>query len=108
MRYQWISWYHVEETMGSFELHHPWWVSGETMSEPVAVTICAAIPNVSESEAEAIVRKSYDKPPGEIKWRFNTSKEGEPFGDRFARAKWMKWPKFSEKRKQDSEKGHGA
>ena len=96
MSYRWISWYHSIETMGEFELHSPWWVSGYAMNEGEieAETIVAAMPGeLSEAEAEAFIKLAYDKKPKAIEFRFNNVKDGDdPFSERFPRAKWMKWP----------------
>jgi len=95
MSYQWISWYHLHEKMGEFELNFPWWESGIRLHDD-ARTICAAIPNVTDKEAETIVRAAYDRKTKTIEWRFNSIKEGSPFADRFQKAKWMTWPKEHE------------
>jgi len=97
MKYRWISWYAVPDTLtgnGKFELNYPWWVSGMRCSDG-ADTICAAIPVASAGVAEKIVLGSYDERPGDVEWRFNTPRDTdvEPvFNERFPRAGWMKWP----------------
>lgn len=105
MKYRWVSWYAVPGTVtenGEFELHYPWWISGERFSDG-AQTIVAAIPVVLAEEAEAVIQESHDhKPPEtvELEIRFNELKSGSPFCARFPRAKWMKWPSPSEKGKE--------
>jgi hypothetical protein len=89
MRYRWISWYHDSE-MGEFELHSPWWVSGEDMAG--RKTIVAAIPTDSEQVALDLVIAAYDRRPVALEIRFNDEKEGSPFSGRFRAAPWMKWP----------------
>lgn len=96
-KYRLISWYAVPGTIteyGKFELHYPWWVSGERCSDG-AHTIVAAIPVELEEEAQAVVMESYDHKPAyevELEIRFNDLKTGSPFCERFPRRAWMKWP----------------
>lgn len=81
----WVSWWHPP---CGFELHHPWWVSGE--NDDGVPSVCAAIIG---DDPEAIVRAAYDTPQ-EIKFRFIESKADSwsPFSGRFRRARWMVWP----------------
>lgn len=97
MKNYWLSWYHCE-TLGEFELHFPWWVSGETLDEPPQFTICAAVQAESEAKAVALINECYDKHPGFLKWRFINEREDDwsPFGDRFQKADWMKWTPLGE------------
>ncbi len=42
MKYRWISWYAVPGTIteiGKFELHYPWWISGDRRAVTVAAVI---------------------------------------------------------------------
>lgn len=97
MKYRWVSWYAVPGTItenGKFELHYPWWISGERGSDG-AQTIVAAIPVVLEEEAHAVIQEAHDFKPAhkvDLEIRFNDLKEGSPFCERFPRRKWMKWP----------------
>jgi hypothetical protein len=90
MTYCWLSWWHDPTTMGEFEMHTPWWVSGEDMRGRKA--IIAAIPTDDPEKAAKIVMKSFDKKPKSLEFRFNSVKQGSPFCDRFRPAKWMRWP----------------
>lgn len=91
----WISWYH-KPAMGPFELHWPWWVTGARWmghfhSHP---TICAAVRAPSEDAAKEIIAASYERPCGQIEWRFCLYREfsWDPFTERFPCAGWMRWP----------------
>jgi len=95
----WVSWYCPEDMMGKFELHSPWWISGETMDEPMSFTICAAVMATSEDQAKLKVIMSHDAPyvsraSTETVWRFASLKPDDwsPFTDRFPKADWMQWP----------------
>ena len=93
MKYRWVSWYAVPGTlteMGKFELHYPWWITGERCSDG-AQTVVAAIP-LARAEAIKAVLDSHDKKPSRLEWRFNDEKDGSPFCEYFPRQKWMKWP----------------
>lgn len=90
MKYCWLSWWHDFETMGEFELHTPWWVSGEDMQG--RKSIVAAIPTDNPETAAKLVMASFDKKPKSLDFRFNSVKRGSPFCDRFMPAKWMRWP----------------
>lgn len=89
----WVSWYSPVELMGKFELHSPWWISGET-GDGAKHTICAAIAAHSEGDAQQTVKESYDDCPPPIEWRFVEERPADwsPFGERFPRADWMQWP----------------
>lgn len=92
----WLSWYHTED-MGPLELHSPWWVSGYRGSDDAA-TICAAVIATDETEAESLIRASYDTQPDGIDWRFceEQTRDWSPFCDRFPRRDWMQWPENEE------------
>lgn len=92
----WLSWWH-NVSLGEFELHSPWWISGYSA---LGDSICAAIIAQDENEAKEIIYKAYDKRPESLAegytlltWRFCESKpnDWEPFGDRFPLQKWMVW-----------------
>lgn len=87
----WVSWYCPAALYGKFELHSPWWVSGERMADG-ALTICAAIKGHSEGEAQQEVVESYDDSVT-LEWRFVEERptNWSPFCDRFQKADWMKW-----------------
>jgi hypothetical protein len=92
MNNYWLSWYH-STALGPFELHSPWWVSGERVSDGAA-TVCAAVKANDEKSAKLAVIASYDETPTWLEWRFCEEKPvgWEPFGDRFPRGYWMQWP----------------
>lgn len=93
----WVSWWHSHSELGEFELHLPWWFSGESEE---GRSVCAAIIAGSEHEARAAVFVCYDKPPKEIDFRFVDERPEDwspwdlPNGgtSRFQKAKWMQWP----------------
>jgi hypothetical protein len=90
----WVSWYCPPGQMGKFELHWPWWVSGQRMSDD-AETICAAVKAENEDGAKQVIIDSFDdQKPDDLEWRFVNERPGDwsPFCDRFQSAKWMKWP----------------
>lgn len=86
----WVSWW-LKEADGAFELHSPWWISGERMDG--AQSVCAAIRAESEAAAQGMVLASYDRRPADLEWRFCEARpvEWSPFSSRFRRADWMKW-----------------
>jgi hypothetical protein len=86
--YWWISWW--SDLARDFELHYPWWVSGEDCEGRMSV--CAAVVAKTEEAAKEIVLSSYDEPPGEIEWRFCERRDGSPFTDRFPKPGWAMWP----------------
>ena len=91
MRNYWVSWH--DEDPGMWELHSPWWVSGEdSRGRPI---ICAAVRAESELDAKNAVAESHDdwRDAAEIVWRFCEPKPDgwSPFGSRFPRADWMVW-----------------
>lgn len=88
----WLSWEHVTDGP-TFELHSPWWVSGETFSGERQM-ICAAVLAQSEEAARKLIEASYDPGGAVAEWRFCNEREPDwtPFCDRFPRAKWMHWP----------------
>lgn len=85
----WLSWY-ATKSMGEWELHSPWWISGSRMSDD-ADCVCAAVRAESETKAKIKIILSYDQPPAQIEWRFCEERPDEwsPFSDRFPRAAWM-------------------
>lgn len=87
----WLSWYCPEDDMGKFELHSPWWISGERADG--ASTICAAVQAEDEGSAKEVIVSSYDEKPDMIEWRFCQRQlpDWTPFCERFPRGKWMKW-----------------
>lgn len=87
----WVSWWTTEE-MGVFELHSPWWISGE-LGDGTTVSLCAAVRALSARDAKALILCSYERLPGQIEWRFVEQKADgwSPFSDRFPRAEWMQW-----------------
>lgn len=88
----WLSWYCASADYGKFELHWPWWVSGERMSDN-ALTICAAVRAETPDDAMKIIENCYDAPT-RLEWRFCEVRahDWQPYGGRFPKAEWMKWP----------------
>lgn len=95
--YRWVSWEQTE-SLGSFELNYPWWVSGEAVDGSYETIVCA-IPTESSKEAEEIVLNSFDKRPHAIEWRFNSLKMGSPFSKRFPKPEWVSWASNKENEK---------
>lgn len=86
--YCWISWY--AEPTDSFSYRGPWWVTGEDMRG--RFTVCAAVAVDSEEEAREAIIKAHRR-EREFVWRFAEMRfSGEPFGGRFPRERWMRWP----------------
>jgi len=88
----WLSWKHYPK-YGIFELHSPWWISGEGDDYK---TIVAAVKAESEKQAKDIIEESYDVPlflDPSPEWRFCDKRPDDwsPFCDRFPRADWMIW-----------------
>lgn len=90
MNAYWLSWW-MKEADGAFELHSPWWISGERPdgSRPVV----AAVRAESEEAAKEAVMAAYDRRPAALEWRFCEPRPADwsPFGSRFPRAGWMQW-----------------
>ena len=88
----WVSFWGSDENLPHFEYHGPWWVSGEDAHD--RLSICAAVRASSEDEAVDIIERAFDEGYGVDDWRFvsDRSEEWSPFGDRFKKADWMKWP----------------
>ena len=87
----WVSWYDLH--YGKWELHSPWWVSGERLHDG-AQTICAAIRAPSPDAAMIMIEQAHDEPrPLPLEFRFVDERPDDwsPFCDRFQRAAWMKW-----------------
>jgi len=87
----WISWWATPE-MGQWELHSPWWISGERMDDD-AVSVCAAVRAPDVDGAKEAILASYDRRPGDVDWRFVAPQDADwsPFNSRFQKADWMKW-----------------
>ena len=83
----WISWYHPR-SLGAFELHSPWWISGLADR---GRTIVAAVRAKDEDAAYELIYAAYDERPKHIEFRFCQVLNGSPFTDRFPKADWMKW-----------------
>lgn len=91
----WVSWYGT----GEFEYHGPWWRTGyapDSDGEYTLMTFCAAVMADSENRAQQVIRDAHDDPATGIdEWRFTDPCEAgwePPFGGRFPRAPWMRWP----------------
>ena len=89
MKSFWVSWYGEN---GVFELHSPWWISGER-GDDGAKTFCAAVKAENEEEAKKVILDSHDDKDIELEWRFvEEQKSGwSPYNDRFPEAGWMVW-----------------
>jgi hypothetical protein len=85
----WISWW-ARALDGAFELHFPWWVSGEKIDEDSS-SICAAVKANSEKEVREMIYICYDTRPEDLEWRFIEERPDDwsPFCDRFPKAEWM-------------------
>lgn len=95
MKRWWVSWY--DQRYGKWELHSPWWVSGERSADE-AKTICAAVIAPDEDGAKRLIIMAHDEPrPRDLEWRFveERPEHWHPFCDRFERADWMRWPKVT-------------
>lgn len=84
----WVSWY----SSGAFEYHGPWWISGGEVGG--RDTICAAVIAPTEEAARDVIVSAHDDPSVVLEWRFVDERPDawSPFGDRFPRAAWMRWP----------------
>lgn len=89
MRPFWVSWWGEP---GTFELHRPWWISGER--DDGKPSICAAVLAQDEFTARLSVQWAHNDKDAIIEWRFSEEKPKgwSPFGDRFRQADWMIWP----------------
>jgi hypothetical protein len=92
----WVSWYLPDDLYDTFEMHAPWWVTGQTFAdaeERVAYTVCAALRGASEQVVKEQVLSCYDQRPEAIEWRFVNERPSSwsPFSERFPRADWMQW-----------------
>lgn len=90
LRRYWLSWY---GNKGSFELHQPWWITGERGHDGVDI-LCAAILARSLQAAMEQVVVAHEDNSIELEWRFceEQSDNWSPFSDRLPRASWMQWP----------------
>ena len=93
----WLSW--EDFHYGEWELHFPWWVSGDLVNEEYEVTgrnIVAAVRAEHEEAAKRFVLDCYDNPvhASNIRWRFcdQQASDWSPFTGRFPRGDWMQWP----------------
>ena len=89
----WISWWDTRD-LGGFELHTPWWISGERMDDAGSISVCAAVMATSEAGAQEEILAAYDTTPDAMEWRFTSEQAPgwSPFGGRWPRAEWMQWP----------------
>ncbi|MCV0413472.1 MAG: hypothetical protein K5831_01135 [Brevundimonas sp.] len=89
MRPFWVSWWGEP---GTFELHRPWWISGER--DDGKQSICAAVLAQDEFTARLSIQWAHDDKDAVIEWRFaeERPKGWSPFGSRFRQADWMIWP----------------
>lgn len=91
MNAYWLSWWWAPD-IGEFELHSPWWISGQRLDG--ARSVVAAIRAPDEAAAKQVVMESHEAPPASIEWRFceRRPEDWAPFCDRLPRADWMQWP----------------
>lgn len=84
----WVSWW--SEKL-AFELHSPWWITGE--SHDGRKTVCAAVMASDQATALNTLLEAHDNPL-DFEIRFSEEKPigWSPFSDRFPRADWMDWP----------------
>ena len=87
----WASWYVPEGLMPQFELHSPWWITGETFEEPPRLTVVAALRAEDEARARQQFLLAFDEPPEGLEERFIEPFDGSPYSGRFPRADWMEW-----------------
>ena len=88
--YFWVRFRH--NASGNFEMHCPWWTTGEDVDGHMFV--CAAVPAGGAAEAKARVLASFDKGhAGGVKLTFVERREDDwaPFSERFPRKSWMVW-----------------
>lgn len=85
----WISFYVPDGSMGEFELHSPWWISGYGDDE---TTIVAAVKADDEDGAWQQVIDSFDD-EANYRERFiePLPDDRSAFSDRFPKSKWMAW-----------------
>lgn len=90
----WVSFWGDNTVLPHFEMHRPWWISGEDMAERKA--ICCAVIAPDEEAVKKYVRSCFDKgkAPDTIEYRFINIRRDDwsPFSDRFPKADWMDWP----------------
>jgi hypothetical protein len=86
----WVSWY----AAGPFTYHGPWWISGGEVGGEQRATVCAAVVAASADDARRRIVAAHDDPTVSPQWRFVERRDNDwsPFGDRFPRAAWMRWP----------------
>lgn len=86
----WLSWYH-DPAFSAFELHSPWWISGE--QDDGTKSIVAAVKAASAHEARNIILRAYDDLGEKLQFRFCCEKPSfwDPFGELYPRAEWMIW-----------------
>ncbi len=87
----WVRWYGKN---GGFELHRPWWISGFEAGGKERDIFCAAIIAPTEAHAMAAVLDAHDDTDPDVEFSFVEPRADDwsPFGDRFTRADWMRWP----------------
>lgn len=87
----WLSWYTLTP-LSTFELHSPWWVSGERERDG-AVAVVAAVRAIDEDAAWGMIRLAYDDPnEAHIQKRFiDRLHQPTPFSSRFPQGVWMDW-----------------
>ncbi len=92
MQNYWISWW-THEHEGAYELHSPWWVTGERHGRNAARSICAGVKAKNVEAAKELIKSSYNNNAQDLEWRFIETMpvEWSPFNDRFPKADWMKW-----------------
>ena len=93
MKKYWIGFILPRDKAEFFEMHSPWWVSGE--DEEGDSSVCCAVKSSSKDNAMEKVCSCFDdgKVPFPIIWRFVEERPDDwtPFNSRFPLSDWMRW-----------------
>jgi len=91
----WVSFWVNDIVLPHFEMHRPWWISGQDMND--RSSICCAVIADNEDEVKKYVLSCFDEGhvPEKLEYRFieERPKDWDPFYDRFPKGDWMQWPK---------------
>lgn len=92
MKNYWLSWRHIVDKLGPFELASPWWISGYAPAIN-ADSVCAAVKAVDVDQAKETIFKAYDVRPETLEFRFCEERPvgWTPYSERFPQADWMEW-----------------
>lgn len=91
MKRWWVSFAAHEDLLSQFCYNGPWWVAGYSDDK---VNVCMAVCADTEHEAQSVVRRSFDRTPEHMQWRFIEERPADwaPYTSRFTKAEWMVWP----------------